>query len=56
MRKLTKNHFLFIYRSNIVEFYVAIANCFGMFLVTVLLGHGLIAIPKKFKRINDYEI
>lgn len=34
--------------DNMEGFFIGLSNFFGIFLVVILLGHGLVMIPKKF--------
>lgn len=42
--------------DNLEGFLTGLANGFGIFLVVILLGHGLVKIPKKCWRERNEEI
>ncbi|KAL4502427.1 hypothetical protein ABPG72_012014 [Tetrahymena utriculariae] len=42
--------------SAMMEFFAGLSNCFGTFLVILLMGHGLVAIPKKYINERTQEL
>lgn len=41
--------------SEVVGFMMAMGNTYGVFLIVVLMGNGLVALPRRLWQLGDYE-
>ena len=43
------------HQSQVIGFLMTIGNTYGVLLIIVLMGHGLIALPKRLWELGDYS-
>ncbi|EGR27139.1 lmbr1-like conserved region family protein, putative [Ichthyophthirius multifiliis] len=46
----------FFIRESMMDFFACLSNYFGQLLVVLLLGHGLVAIPRKYLNLRSQEL